>query len=331
MEHVLLLWLIGFIVGIVGGFFGFGGSAIVTPALNILGYPMPVAIGTDLMHIFGKSLSATAKHRQLGHLDWKIAGLLALGTIPGMEGAAQLVRHLAQVGTVETTVRWIQLTVLSLLSVVILWEMMNSRSGKQVSWRGFLAKLPILPYFDSEVSKLRSASVWGFILLGFLTGFMAGVMGGGGGFIRVPAMIYLLGMPTKIAVGTDLVEVLLSAGYGAFTYSFKGFVDMPTALVMLLGGAIGARLGAWATFYAPSKQLRGLLGLLLLAAAFSIALKQFGIGGKILPLAILLTVSLGITVFVLGFLWKGAFELRVASHDQVATSSHETKSMSETI
>lgn len=314
--ETLLLWLIGFIVGVVGGFFGFGGSAIVTPALNILGYPMPVAIGTDLMHIFGKSLSATAKHRQLGHLDWKVAGLLALGTIPGMEGAAQLVRHLAQAGTVEITVRWVQLTVLSILSVVMLWEIMMARDGKQVSWRGFIARLPIPPYFDSHVSKFKGVSVWGFILLGFLTGFMAGIMGGGGGFIRVPAMIYLLGMPTKVAVGTDLVEVLLSAGYGALTYGYKGFVDMPTALLMLLGGAIGARLGAWATFYAPSKQLRGVLGLLLAAAALSVALKQFGIGGKILPMSILLTASLGITGFVLSVLWKGVRSVKVASHNR---------------
>lgn len=308
--ELLLLWLIGFVVGVVGGFFGFGGSAIVTPALNILGYPMPVAIGTDLLHIFGKSLSATAKHRQLGHLDWRVAGLLALGTIPGMEVAAQLVRHLAQVGTVETTVRWVQLTVLTLLTGVIAWEMFCARNGKRVAWRGFLARLPLPPRFDSPTSHLKSASVWGFLLIGLLTGFMAGIMGGGGGFIRVPAMIYLLGIPTKVAVGTDLVEVLLSAGYGAFTYAYKGFVDFPTALVMLFGGSIGARLGAWATFYAPSKQLRGTLGLLLLASATSVALKQFGIGGKVLPLVILLAASLGITGFVLLVLWRGVVKAK---------------------
>jgi uncharacterized membrane protein YfcA len=200
-----------------------------------------------------------------------------------MEGAAQLVRHLAQAGTVETTVRWVQLSVLTALAGVVLWEMLSARNGKQVAWRGILGRLPIPPRFDSPVSHLKGASVWGFLLLGLLTGFMAGIMGGGGGFIRVPAMIYLLGIPTKVAVGTDLVEVLLSAGYGAFTYAHKGFVDFPTALVMLFGGALGARLGAWATFYAPSKQLRGLLGLLLTASAISVALKQFGIGGKTIP------------------------------------------------
>ncbi len=309
-EHLLLLWLLGFVVGVVGGFFGFGGSAIVTPALNILGYPMPIAIGTDLLHIFGKSLSATAKHRQLGHLDWRVAGLLALGTIPGMEGAAQLVRHLAQAGMVETTVRWVQLSVLTALAGVVLWEMLHARNGKQVAWRGILARLPIPPRFDSPVSHLKGASVWGFLLLGLLTGFMAGIMGGGGGFIRVPAMIYLLGIPTKVAVGTDLVEVLLSAGYGAFTYAHKGFVDFPTALVMLFGGALGARLGAWATFYAPSKQLRGLLGLLLAASAIGVAFKQFGVGGKVVPLAILLSASLGITGFVLGVLWQGVVKAK---------------------
>lgn len=325
MENVLLLWLIGFIVGIVGGAFRLGGSTIVTPSLNILGYSMPVAIGTNLMHIFGRSLSTTLKHRQFGHLDWKVAGLLALGTIPGMEGAAQLVRYLAQSGAVEITIRWIQLTVLSVLSAVIIWETVTNRSDKQVSWRGFLARLPIPPYFNSPTSKFHTASVWGFILLGFLTGFMAGIMGGGGGFIRVPAMIYLLGMPTKVAVGTDLVEVVLTAGYGTLTYGCKGFVDMPTALVLLLGGAIGARLGAWATFYAPSKQLRGLLGLLLVAAALSVALKQFGIGGKILPLAILLTTSLGITGFVLSLLWKGVRSVKVSSQNQILQASQDAR------
>ncbi|GBC98825.1 hypothetical protein HRbin17_01341 [bacterium HR17] len=305
MEHFLLLWLLGFIVGVVGGFFGFGGSAIVTPALNILGYPMPVAIGTDLLHIFGKSLSATAKHRQLGHLDGKVAGLLALGTVPGMELAAQLVRHLAQAGTVETTVRWVQLTVLAMLAGITLWETLSARNGQPVRWRGILSRLPFPPFFHSSVSHLQRASVWSFVALGLVTGFMAGIMGGGGGFIRVPAMIYLLGIPTKVAVGTDLVEVLLSAGYGAFTYGCKGFLDMPTALVMLFGGALGARLGAWATFYAPSRQLRGLLGALLLASAVSVALKQLGVGGKVLPLVILFGASLGITGFVLSLLWQG--------------------------
>ncbi len=309
-DGLFLLWLLGFVVGVIGGFFGFGGSAIVTPALNILGYPMPVAIGTDLLHIFGKSLSATAKHKQLGHLDWRVAGLLALGTIPGMEGAAQLVRYWAHLGVVETTVRWIQLSVLSTLALVIVWEMVTARKGGSVQWRGFLARFPLPPFFDSPISHLHRASIWGFLALGFITGFMAGIMGGGGGFIRVPAMIYLLGIPTKVAVGTDLVEVLLSSGYGAFTYARKGFVDFPTALIMLLGGALGARVGAWATFYVPSKQLRGLLGMLLLAAAVSVALKQFGIGGKTVPLVILLFVSLGITGFVLNVLGRGLLKRR---------------------
>ncbi len=316
MEHILLLWLIGFIVGIVRGLSAFGSSAIATPALNMLGHPIPVAIGTNLIHTFGHSFSAIAKHRQLSHLDLKISGLLALGTIPGVEVAAQWVRHLSQEGTVEVTVRWFQLIVLSLFSAVIIWEMTVARNGKQVSWRGFGAKLPIPPFFNSQVSRLHGASIWGFILLGLLTGFMAGIMGGGGGFVRVPALIYLFGMPTKIAIGTNLVGDILSTGYGTLTYGCKGFVNIPTAMVMLLGGAIGARLGAWATFYAPSKQLRGVLGLLLAAAALSVALKQFGIGGKILPMSILLTASLGITGFVLSVLWKGVRSVKVASHNR---------------
>ncbi len=304
MDGFIGLLGLGFVVGVIGGFFGVGGSSIVTPALHLLGFRMPVAIGTDLIHIFGKSLSATLKHRQLGHLDGKVALLLALATIPGVEMASRLVLHLDEAGTVDRTVRWIQMVVLGWLTVIVVAERFFSRLGVSPQWRGFLSRLPIPPYFRSDTSHLSRASVWGFLTVGFLTGFMAGIMGGGGGTVRVPFMIYLLGMPSKVAVGTDLIELLLSAGYGAFVYTWHGHTDLMSALVMLIGGAFGARLGAMATFYTPSRQLRSLLGALLFASFISVTFKQFRIGGTLVPLTILGSSAGAIALCVLSLLVK---------------------------
>ncbi|MCS7223708.1 MAG: sulfite exporter TauE/SafE family protein [Armatimonadetes bacterium] len=316
MDNFFALWTLGFLVGVVGGFFGIGGASIVTPALNLLGFRMPIAIGTDLVHIFGKSVSATLKHGELGHLDWKIAVLLALGTIPGVEIAARLVFFWNERGIVDQSVRWIQMVVLGALALMVLSEQVFKRHGGFSNWRGFLARIPIPPYFDSPVSHLSRASVWGFIGLGLFTGFMAGMLGGGGGTVRVPAMIYLLGMPAKVAVGTDLIELLLSAGYGSFVYISQGQVDLLSALVMLFGGAFGARLGAMATFYSPSRQLRGLLGILLAASFLAVTMKQFRFGGTLLPLTVLGLTAFGIALFVLWILVTNLWVPRRLSVEQ---------------
>ncbi len=283
-----LLVLIGYVVGVLGGFFGVGGAFIATPALNMLGFPMAYAIGTDLAHIMGKSIFATVLHRRLGHVDLRAGVVLALGTVPGVELGARAVLALERMGLVEDAVRWTYVAVLVLLSLVMLREI-----GDYVRWRAGaptggprggalrpslgerLQALRWRPLVSLPVSGISVLSVWVLVAVGAATGFLAGFLGVGGGFIRVPALIHLVGMPAPVAVGTDLMEVIFSGTYGAVTYALKGRVEILAALVMLGGALVGSQVGVYATRYAPHR-IRGLFAVTMLATACSLVLRQVG-------------------------------------------------------
>lgn len=281
-----LLVLIGYAVGVLGGFFGVGGAFVATPALNMLGFPMAYAIGTDLAHIMGKSLFATALHRRLGHVDVRAGLILAAGTMPGVELGARAVLALERHGLVESSVRWAYVVVLFLLALVILREVADYsrwRAGRVPG--GERPARPVLaeslhglrwrPLVSLPVSGIQVISAWVLVGVGAATGFLAGFLGVGGGFIRVPALMYLVGMPARVAVGTDLMEVLFSGTYGAVTYALKGRVDVMAALVMLAGAVAGSPVGVYATRYAPHR-IKGYFAATMLASAASLLLRQFG-------------------------------------------------------
>ncbi len=284
-----LLVLVGYVVGVLGGFFGVGGAFIATPALNMLGFPMAYAIGTDLAHIMGKSLFATALHRRLGHVDVRAGVVLAAGTVPGIELGARLVLWLEGRGLVEDAVRWTYIAVLVLLSLLMLreiadylrWRAGASRPGPgdaplaRASFPERLQALRWRPLVSLPVSGIPVLSAWVLVGVGAATGFLAGFLGVGGGFIRVPALIHLVGMPARVAVGTDLLEVIFSGTYGAATYALKGRVEVLAALVMLGGAVVGSLVGVYATRYAPHR-IRGLFAVTMLATAVSLVLRQLG-------------------------------------------------------
>src|SRR3972149_9771462 len=119
------LVLIGFTVGVCGAFFGIGGAFMVTPALNLFGFPMAYAIGSDLAHVMGKSIVATLKHRLLGNIDFKLGGLMILGTVPGVEVGKRLILHLERIGQVDAIVRYIYILLLGSIGLFILWELLK--------------------------------------------------------------------------------------------------------------------------------------------------------------------------------------------------------------
>lgn len=269
---------IGFCVGTAGSFFGVGGAFLVTPALNILGFPMVCAIGTDLAHMTGKSVIATLRHRKLGHVDWKAGGLLLVGTLPGVKLGTVAVMALERAGNTESVLRFVYIILLSVLGTLILRESLSSRNEAERDGASAVLRrrFRIRPFVSLKTSGIESISVWGVILLGLATGFLASFLGVGGGFIRMPAMIYLLGMPTRVAVGTDLLEVFFSGGYGAFLYAREGRVDVIAALIMLLGAAVGSQLGALATQYVEPGRIRLYLAVTILGAGAAVAAKQAG-------------------------------------------------------
>ena len=272
------LIFVGFTVGIAAAFFGVGGAFLVTPALNILGFPMVYAIGTDLAHMTGKSVIAALRHRRMGHVDLKAGGLLLVGTLPGVKLGALSIMRLESLGATENVVRLVYIVLLVSLGSLILRESLREANGSAwdrksaVLWRRFRLK----PLVSLKTSGIEGISLWSLILLGFLTGFLASFLGVGGGFIRMPALIYLIGMPTKIAIGTDLLEVLFSGGYGTYLYALQGKVDVIAALIMLAGASVGSHLGSLATRHVEPGLIRLYFGLMIIGTAAAVASKQAG-------------------------------------------------------
>jgi uncharacterized membrane protein YfcA len=278
------LILLGFTVGVIGGFFGVGGAFMVTPALNVFGFPMAYAIGTDMAHIAGKSIVATAKHRKFGNVDMKLGALMIVGTAIGIELGANFIMWLEKIGKVDIIVRYTYMALLFGLGSFMLYEYKKLTSGtaagdKKVSDAGTSAlalkmqKLHIPPMINLKVSGF-SISLWVIIGVSMFTGFIAGFLGVGGGFIRMPALLYIIGAPTRIAVGTDLFEVMISGAYGAFSYAMKGRVEIIAAVVMLVGAAIGAQFGTLATQYVKGLKIRLYFSVTMLLAGVSVVFKH---------------------------------------------------------
>jgi len=266
------LIVIGFIVGICGGFFGVGGSFLAGPALFAFGVPMNFVVGTDLAHIVGKSIVAAKKHRVLGNVDIKLGLIMAAATIFGVETGAQIIQQLKRHNNVDIVVAIAFVIVLVGISSFIAWECWQTlKMGKKTSMaRGkprrdhsaiaYIAKnfqrFHLPPMISLPNSGIKQISLWTILVVSYIGGVFSGFLGGGAGYIRMPAMVYILGVPTHIAVGTDLFEVMISASYGTFTHALKGNVDILIALVMHTGAAIGAQIGATLTQYFHGVRIR---------------------------------------------------------------------------
>ncbi|MGD8465919.1 MAG: sulfite exporter TauE/SafE family protein [Anaerolineae bacterium] len=287
----LFLAGVGFLVGLLGGFFGVGGGFLAGPMMFLAGVPMHFVVGTDLAHMTGKSVVAARRHRVLGHVDIKLGLLMVLGTVPGIELGARIIEGLETTGNVDVVVGWAYIAILIVIGAFTAWESLRALhmvrteqmdaeealAFQNVSRRIRLLNLP--PKISLPASGIESISVWIVLLVSFLTGLLAGVLGVGGGFIRMPMMVYLIGVPTHVAVGTDLFEVVISAGYGTITHALKGNVDILIALVMQTGAAVGAQLGATATRFFAGPRIRLFFSILPFIGAILTALKLLGIVG----------------------------------------------------
>jgi uncharacterized membrane protein YfcA len=277
----LLLAAVGLVVGLLGGFFGVGGGFLAAPTMLLLGVPGNFVVGTDLAHMTGKSIVAARRHRALGHVDLRLGILMILGTMAGIEGGAQIIELLKRQasGTLEITLNVIYLALLLGISGLMLWEGLRTtrevvdetlpveEASALTALTHRIQRVRIPPLIRLPDSGIEEISVWLIMGTGLVTGFLAGLLGVGGGFIRMPALIYLLGIPTHVAVGTDLFEIVFSAGYGTLTHALKGNVDILMALVMHTGAAIGAQMGAQATRYVSGPRLRIAFAFLPLAGA----------------------------------------------------------------
>jgi len=270
----IYLAVVGFIIGILGGFFGVGGSFIAGPALRLMGVDWNYAVGTDLAHIVGKSIVAARQHRTLGNVDLKLGLFMAIGTIGGAEGGAQLIQALKRAGNVNSVVSWVAIVVYLGIAVFMLWESGTTlqsdrrRSARKIKGAELkkdrsafgpvtqrIQRVEIWPMITLPTSGVR-ISLWTILLVAFIGGLFSGFLGGGAGYIRMPSMVYVLGVPTHLAVGTDLFEIVISASYGTITHAIKGNVDILIALVMHTGAVVGAQIGVVATQYFAGPKIR---------------------------------------------------------------------------
>jgi uncharacterized membrane protein YfcA len=271
----IYLVVIGFFIGVMGGFFGVGGSFIAGPALRAVGLDWNFAVGTDLAHIVGKSVVAAKRHRALGNVDLRLGLIMAVGTMGGAEVGAQLIQMLKRAGNVNFVVSIISITIYTSISGFMAWEAWRTlqyqkkrrphakvagtpakKDESSFSHRTkAIQRLHLWPMIHLPSSGV-TISLWVIILVSFIGGLFAGFLGGGAGYIRMPMLVYVLGIPTHLAVGTDLFEIVISASYGTFSHAIKGNVDIMIALVMHTGAAIGAQIGAISTQYFTGPKIR---------------------------------------------------------------------------
>jgi uncharacterized membrane protein YfcA len=289
------LALFGLLVGALGGFFGVGGGFLMVPMLNaIFGVPYNIAVGSDLGQMSGMSAAATVRHMRFGNIDFKLGALMIAGTAAGVEVGAQVLEVLKHVGSVTLLGREIDTmtVVMSLVYAALLIFLGRTmvreslrtmrRASGQVQLTGEapasttvlrLRTIKLRPMVKLPASGIESISLWVILAIGAATGFLSGMLGVGGGFIRMPALVYILGCPTVVAVGTDLFEIMFSSAYGVTTHAFKGNVHLVLVMALLMGTTIGAQLGASYTRKAGGPWVRFGFGCLAFVGVIMVAAK----------------------------------------------------------
>lgn len=288
VVNPILLAGIGFLVGILGGFFGVGGGFIAGPFMFWAGVPMNFVVGTDLAHMTGKSIVASKRHRTLGHVDVKLGAFMVVSTIVGVEVGARIIEGLEESGTVDLVIGVTYIIILLAISAFTAWESLRAlrmiRTDRinvkdAVGVKGLARRaqrIKIWPMMSFPASGIASISLWTILAVGFITGVLSGALGVGGGFIRMPLLVYVVGLPTHVAVGTDLFEIVFSSGYGTITHALKGNVDIMMALVMQTGAALGAQIGATSTRFFAGPRIRLLFSILPVIGAIMVMLTLLG-------------------------------------------------------
>ncbi len=274
--NAFLLFGLGGIVGMLSGMFGVGGGFLITPLLFFIGIPPAVAVATGANQVVASSVSGVLAHLRRKTVDLRMGSVLLGGGLVGSAVGIWVFNLMNAAGQVDLFVQLSYVLFLGLIGAMMFQESLGAllrarakakpRRRHQHLW---VHKLPLKMKFRTSGLYI---SVIPPIGVGVLVGFLAAIMGVGGGFIMVPAMIYLLGMPTKVVVGTSLFQIIFVTAFATLMHAGTNYsVDMLLALFLILGGVIGAQLGTVVGLKLQAEQLRILLALLVLAVAAKIA------------------------------------------------------------
>lgn len=280
---------LGFLIGVLSGWFGVGGGFLVTPMLNVVfGIPYNIAVGSGLCQMVGTTAAASLKHRSYGHIDYRLALFMLIGSIGGVELGARLLVKLKELGSItlynhsfSKMYLWVTAIYIILLLLVGIFMFLESRKAKKSSDTVVvktkiarrIQKIHLAPTISLPISGIESISLWSPIILGFIIGISSGLLGVGGGFIMTPCLIYLFGIPTSIAIGTGLFQIIFISGYGAFTHFFKGNVDFLLVASILAGSLAGSQVGVILCRKTKSSSTRYYFSFVVFAAIVVIVFK----------------------------------------------------------
>ncbi|WP_027719158.1 sulfite exporter TauE/SafE family protein [Desulfovirgula thermocuniculi] len=266
-TSIFLILSLGGTVGLLSGLFGVGGGFLLTPLLMMIGIPPAVAAASDTNQIVAASVSGTLAHTRAGNVDFKLGLVMVLGGLTGGTLGTSLVKTLRQMGNFDFVVKLVYVLMLLGVGSFMLMESLsalrrNDQQSKSHQPLPLAKRLPLKVYFP--VSGIECSAL-ALFALGFLIGLLAALMGVGGGFIMLPVMIYLLGIPTHRAVGTSLFTVILTAINVTLAQAIVNeTVDVVLALLLLVGSAVGAQIGARVGRKLKAEQLRIIFSFIVL-------------------------------------------------------------------
>jgi uncharacterized membrane protein YfcA len=273
--NFFLILGIGGLVGFLSGLFGVGGGFLLTPLMMMIGIPPAVAAASDSNQIVAAASSGAFAHWRLGNVDFKMGLIILAGGITGGTIGVQFVKVLRAAGNFEFVMKVVYVLMLGLVGGAMFMESLRTilRSRKEPAAEAaevsepklgrLFGKLPLKMHFHR--SGLHTSAIFPFSI-GTIVGIMAALLGVGGGFIMVPAMIYIIGMPTIAAIGTDLFQIVLTSANVTLQQAFVNkTVDLLLALILLFGSTIGAQFGALAGKRLKGEQIRILLAIIVLA------------------------------------------------------------------
>jgi len=279
---ILQVILLGFIGGVLSGFIGSGGAFFMTPGMMNLGVPGVIAVGSNITHKFGKALMGSKKHGEMGNVDRRLGAFLLLSACAGIFIAARINELLFAKGESHGAgnsdaisnlyISLVFIFILSFVGYSMLRDALRSRkgdggAGPSMKIAEMVSKFHIPPYISFPVADVR-VSLWSLLVVGLLTGYLAGTIGVGG-FIGVPAMIYVFGVPTAVAAGTELYLAMFMGAWGALNYAYSGFVDIRMTLALYLGSLVGIYIGAYGTKVVKEVYIRITTGTIILLCVIS--------------------------------------------------------------
>ncbi len=276
--NVMLIFGMGLAIGVLSGMFGVGGGFLLTPMLIFLGISPVVAVATVSTHIAASSFSGVFAYWRRNALDLALAGVLLTGALIGTAVGVGVIAVLRKFGQLDLVISLSYVTLLGIIGALMITESLRAirrtREGKPADIRrpgshAWFHRLPLKIRFKQSRIYVSVIPVW---TIGYFIGFLGGVMGVGGGFLLVPALIYLLRVPTSVVIGTSMVVTLVTMIAATILHSVTNMsVDVVLALILMVGGVIGAQFGARAGQRIRGEQLRLLLGVIVMLVGLRFA------------------------------------------------------------